>query len=307
MSEFILTDNINFDIKGVSLALGFFDGVHIAHKKVLQSAIDSSKKFGTKSVVLTFKNHPSEIISNNEYEFLTTPQERIEIFKKMGFDVVIMADFTTEIAQMTAADYFNNVILKFAPKSVNIGYNHKFGANRTGDARFLEEKVKLTDIELNILPRFAISDNHRVSSTFIKSLVKSGDVQTASELLVKPFAIKNEVLHGMQRGRKIGFPTLNLGFQAGKIIPKYGVYAGYTIIDGIKHPSIANVGIRPTFEDIKKPLAEINVINFNKNLYGKTVEFLFLKMLREEVKFSSVDALCRQISADKNIALEFLK
>lgn len=306
MSEFIVTDNLTPDIKGTSLALGFFDGIHIAHKKILQNTIALSKKFGTKSVVVTFKNHPMELLYNMNYEFITLPEERISIFKEMGFDGVIMADFTKNVSTMSAEEYFNNVLLNLEPKSISIGYNHRFGAKKLGDIALLSDKALKYGFYLDVTSKITPNDNTSISSTYIKNQLKSGLVEDINRLLYKPFSLKNTVSRGMQRGRWLGFPTANLEFPAKKIIPHFGVYAGLTKINDQEYPSIANVGMRPTFGDIERPLTEVNILGFNKNIYDETIEFKFLKMLREERKFSNPDALCEQILADKKQALAFL-
>ena len=132
-------------------------------------------------------------------------------------------------------------------------------------------------------------------------------MEAVNKLLYKPFFVKNVVTRGMQRGRWLGFPTANLEFQDKKITPNFGAYVGYTIIGNEKYPSIANVGMRPTFADTEKPLTEVNILGFNKNLYDQTIEFQFIKQLRKEIKFSSPEALCEQIVMDKKQALAFLK
>ena len=145
-----VTDNIQEKIKNTSLALGFFDGIHKGHQKVLCDAIEYSKKLGTESTVLTFRNHPVEVLYNVIPEFITTEYERIEIFKKMGFDNVIMAEFTKDLASLSAEEYFNRIILNLNPKSISIGYNHKFGANQSGDIDFLAKKSKKYDFILSV-------------------------------------------------------------------------------------------------------------------------------------------------------------
>ncbi|MCR4881051.1 MAG: riboflavin biosynthesis protein RibF [bacterium] len=306
MTDILVTENLTPDIKGTSIALGFFDGIHSAHKKVLQSAVDHAKQLGTKSVVITFKNHPMELLYDFRYDFITTVEERIEIFKDMGFDVVIMADFTREVASTTAEDYFNNVIMNLEPKSISIGYNHKFGSKKLGDAIFLKNKAQEQGFILDVTERMVLQNASTISSTYIKGLIKAGDMEQVNKLMYKPFSLKNVVISGMRRGRWLGFPTANLEFPKKKIIPHFGVYAGYTIVDGVKHPSIANIGVRPTFADTEKPLTEVNILGFNKNLYDEVIEFQFVKKIRDEIKFPNPDALCSQIILDKKQALAFL-
>lgn len=301
MKKTIITEDIFYNVKNTSLALGFFDGVHNGHQKVLTDTIALAKKLGTKSVVVTFKNHPVELLYGVIPEFITTPEERIELFKELGFDVVIMAEFTKEIAEMTAEQYFKQIILNFAPKSISVGYNHKFGAKQSGDIDFLENNAKENDFILNVCS--PVKDKNEVtSSTLIRNLIKIGDVKKAKKLLNKPYSIKNIVVKGMQRGRLINFPTANLEFPKKKIIPKFGVYSGNVHINNESFKAIANVGLRPTFDDLEQPLLEVYIFDFNKDIYGENIEFEFLNKIRDEMKFKNIDALKEQIKKDIKMA-----
>lgn len=301
MKKTIITEDIFYNVKNTSLALGFFDGVHNGHQKVLTDTIALAKKLGTKSVVVTFKNHPVELLYGVIPEFITTPEERIELFKELGFDVVIMAEFTKEIAEMTAEQYFKQIILNFAPKSISVGYNHKFGAKQSGDIDFLENNAKENDFILNVCS--PVKDKNEVtSSTLIRNLIKIGDVKKAKKLLNKPYSIKNIVVKGMQRGRLINFPTANLEFPKNKIIPKFGVYSGNVHINNESFKAIANVGLRPTFDDLEQPLLEVYIFDFNKDIYGENIEFEFLNKIRDEMKFKNIDALKEQIKKDIKMA-----
>ena len=293
----ILTYNISENIKNTSLALGFFDGVHKGHQKVLNDAISYSKKLGTKSVVLTFKNHPVEVLYNVKPEFITTYQERVEIFKNMGFDYVIMADFTKRLSDMNAEDYFNHILMPLKPKSISIGYNHLFGAKQSGNIEFLTEKSKHNDFILSVSSPVK-QKNEVTSSTLIRNLIKEGEVKKAHELLDKPYKITNTVIHGKKRGTEINYPTANLQFPDKKILPKFGVYSGNVLIDSKRYKAIANIGLRPTFNDLTEPIAEIHILNFNSDIYDKTISFEFLNMIRTEMKFPNIDKLKEQIKKD---------
>ena len=292
-----ISENLTPNIKNTSIALGFFDGIHKGHRRVLYDALRLSKELGTKSVVLTFKNHPVEVLYNVVPEFITTYEERIEIFKQMGFDAVIMADFTENIAHMTADEYFRKIILNLEPKSISLGYNHKFGANQSGDSVFLEKISRTYDFILSVAEPVK-NKNEITSSTLIRNSIKDGDVQKAFRLLGSPYKVKNVVIHGAKRGRELNYPTANLIFPDKKIVPKFGVYAGNAKINGKTFNAIANVGLRPTFGDIKAPLLEVHILNFGADIYGKILEFEFLHKIRDEIKFTNVDKLKEQILRD---------
>ncbi len=302
MKNTLVTEDIfSPKIKDTSLALGFFDGIHKGHKKVLSDAINLSKKLGTKSTVLTFKNHPVELLYGVEPEFITTAEERLGIFKEMGFDAVIMADFTPELAKLTSSEYFEKILKPLNPKSITIGYNHKFGAKQSGDAEFLKTLAKEHDFIVSVIDPIKLK-NEVTSSTLIRNSIKNGQVDKAQVLLEKPYSVKNVVVKGAQRGRLIDFPTANLTFPEKKIIPKLGVYRGNAIVGSKTYRAIANIGLRPTFGDLEVPLIEVHILDFNKNVYGEVLEFQFLDKIRDEMKFSSVEKLKEQIEKDVALA-----
>ena len=297
----IISDNLHLKTKDTSIALGFFDGIHNAHKKVLNSAISYSKKLGTQSAVITFRNHPVEVLWDVKPEFITTYEERIEIFKNMGFDIIIMADFTKELALTNAENYYKNVISKFNPKSISVGFNFRFGANQSGDIDFLEKKAKEDDFILDVTENIK-SKNEIISSTLIRNTIKQGNMKKVRELLGYNYKIKSKVLKGANRGEKIDYRTANLLIPEKKVIPAFGVYKGIITVENKKYDAIANFGLRPTFSDIETPLLEIHIFDFEKNVYDKYVEFEFIDFLRNEIKFKNENELKKQIKEDIKIA-----
>ena len=293
----IISDNLHLKTKNTSIALGFFDGIHNAHKKVLSSAISYSKKLGTQSAVITFKNHPVEILWNVKPEFITTYEERTEILKNMGFDIIIMADFTKELALTNAENYYKNIISKFNPKSISVGFNFKFGANQSGDINFLEQKAQKDNFILDVTQNIK-SKNEIISSTLIRNTIKQGNMKKVKELLGYNYKIKSKVLKGANRGEKLNYKTANLLIPDKKVIPAYGVYKGIISIENKKYDAIANFGLRPTFSDIENPLLEIHIFDFEKNIYNTNVEFEFVDFLRKEIKFKNEQELKTQIKED---------
>ncbi len=297
----IISDNLHLKTKDTSIALGFFDGIHNAHKKVLNSAISYSKKLGTQSAVITFRNHPVEVLWNVKPEFITTYEERIEIFKNIGFDIIIMADFTKELALTNAENYYKNVISKFNPKSISVGFNFRFGANQSGDIDFLEKKAKENDFILDVTENIK-SKNEIISSTLIRNTIKQGNMKKVRELLGYNYKIKSKVLKGANRGEKMDYRTANLLIPEKKVIPAFGVYKGIITVENKQYDAIANFGLRPTFSDIETPLLEVHIFDFEKNVYDKYVEFEFIDFLRNEIKFKNENELKKQIKEDIKIA-----
>lgn len=293
----IISDDLFVKTKNTSLALGFFDGIHNAHKKVLESAINYSKKLGTQSAVITFKNHPVEVLWDVKPEFITTFEERIEIFKNMGFDIIVMADFTKELALTNAEDYYKNVISTFHPKSISVGFNFKFGARQSGDIEFLKQKAQKDGFILDVTENIK-SKNEVISSTLIRNTIKQGNMKKVRDLLGYNYKIKSKVLKGVNRGEKLDYRTANLTIPDKKVIPAFGVYRGIITFDNKRYDAIANFGFRPTFADINSPLLEVHIFDFEKNIYNTNVEFEFVDYIRPEIKFKNEEELQKQIKSD---------
>jgi riboflavin kinase / FMN adenylyltransferase len=280
-----------------SLALGFFDGVHLGHKKVIEDAVKKAERLSTSPTVLTLANHPVEVLWDVKPEFITTLDERFEFFKNLGIENVVVLEFTKELAHYSADEYFKNVILKLNPKSVTVGYNHHFGSEKTGDDAFLKTAGEKFGFEVSIISPVEL-DGEIISSTLIRNLIKTGKTIEAAKLLGRAYKIKNKIIKGDQRGRTIGFPTANMTIPCKKIVPEFGVYTGSVIYKNVFHRCLINVGLRPTFADLVEPLVEVHIIDFNEDIYGEVLEVSFDRKIRNEIKFSSIDELKSQIQKD---------
>ena len=286
------------------IALGFFDGVHLGHEKVILDAVNRSKKIDAISAVVTFSNHPQSVISGRHPKLLTTLDKRIELFEELGAQAVILLKFTEEIAGLPPENYLKSILIEsLNPKSISIGYNHHFGAQKKGNGAFLKEFESKYNYKLSVIPPVSI-DNHVVNSSSVRKLIKTGDVKTAARLLGRLFTIKNTVIHGEKRGRAIGFPTANLTLPHNFITPHPGVYSGLVTYEDKTYRAVINVGKRPTFGDLAEDLLEVHILDFNQDIYGQQLEVSFIEKLRDEVKFDSVDALKKQIQSDCVTSLE---
>jgi len=280
------------------LALGMFDGVHLGHQKVILSAVKSAQELNSTSTIVTFSRHPRHIKSRIQPRLITTLEEKMAIFEQIGVQAVVMLDFTEELSCITAEDYLENYLINgLNAKSISVGYNHHFGANKKGDGKFLKLYSSRYNYKLEIIPPVTIG-GHVVSSSTIRKLIHSGEVDFAAKMLGRLYTIKNTVVKGMQRGKLLGFPTANLNQPAEKACPKAGVYSGIVIIDNKKYSSVINVGKRPTYADLAENLIEAHILNFNGDLYGKEIEIGFLKRIRDEVRFNSESELKGQIKED---------
>jgi len=281
-----------------SLALGVFDGVHTGHRSVIAQAVKKAGELGILSAIVTFSCHPRCIITGAMPQMITPLDEKLELFSELGVDATVILNFNEEFAKMTAEEYVKNILEGcFNVKSLSVGYNHQFGSDKKGTSDFLRQYCSEQGILLNIIPPVKIN-SHVVSSSVIRGFITSGDVASAQEFLGRPFKVTGKVVEGQQLGRQIGFPTANLLVNEDLILPLRGVYSGTVRIDDEEFRAVINVGRRPTVGDLEKDLVEAHLLNFNRDIYGKTIEVYFLERIRDEKKFESLDELKTQIERD---------
>ena len=284
------------------LALGMFDGVHLGHQKVILDAVKKSGQLNALSTIVTFSAHPQLITARTPSKSITSLDDRLSLFEELGIQAVLVLNFDEELSRMSAEDYIKTVLVNaLNAKSISIGYDHKFGAQKKGDDKLLELYGKQYNYDVTVLPPVTL-DGQIISSSVIRKLISIGDVSSASKLLGRPFSIKGCVIKGKQRGKKLGFPTANLPFPDNIIAPAAGVYSGMVEIDGSSYYAVINFGKRPTFGDLKEDLIEAHVLNYDGDLYDKSIEVSFLKKLRNEIKFNSETELKQQIMEDCRLA-----
>ncbi len=285
-------------LKDTSLALGVFDGVHAAHQKVIQEAVEKARRMNLISAVVTFSEHPRQLIYGITPNVITLLEDKLQFFRELEVDAAVVINFTEELAKMTAEQYLKNVLQEcLGAKSITVGYNHKFGSDKRGTSDFLQEYGDRHNILINIVPPVKINE-HTVSSTVIRGFIEAGDVASTREFLGKPFKVRGLVVEGKRLGRTIGFPTANLELAPSQILPLRGVYSGAVKLDGREYSSIINVGRRPTVGEFEKDLVEAHILNFDRDIYGETIEVIFLERIRDEKKFGSLEDLKRQIELD---------
>lgn len=281
----------NFNPK-LSLALGFFDGVHLGHRAVIENAVNFAKSNGNKSAVITFSNHPCCYLKNISPEYINTRQERENRIKALGIDYLYELDFG-ELSNFSAEEYLRNILVKnFNPISISTGWNHCFGFKKSGNVKFLHANEAKYNYKYFELPPQKI-DNEIISSTTIRRYLASGEIKKANAMLGYNFSITGEIVSGNQIGRTIGFPTANIIYPEDIVKLPHGVYS----VETNYGKGIANYGTRPTINGTDT-LLEVNIIDFNKNIYGETLIVKFNKMIRPERKFQSLDALKKQIQLD---------
>ena len=278
----------------LSLALGFFDGVHLGHKSVIKSAIDFAKQNGNKSAVITFANHPCCYFWGVCPKYILTRNERKKKIEELGVDYLYELDFES-IAGLTAQDYLKDILVNhFTPVSISTGWNHNFGAKKSGNVKFLQDNAKKYGYEY-----FELSpqkhNNEIISSTTIRKLLSEGKIEKANQMLGCKFSIQGQIIKGNQIGRTIGFKTANIVYPMELIELPYGVYS----VDTNYGKAIANFGIRPTING-SHAILEAHLLDLHKDIYGEQIKINFDKMIRAEKKFPSLDALKNQIKIDIN-------
>ena len=280
----------------LSLALGYFDGVHIGHQAVIKNAVNYAKQNGGKSAVITFKDHPCCFFHGVCPKYILTREYREKFIADLGVDYLYELDFE-KLAGLSAEEYLENILIKhFSPKSISTGFNHNFGHNKTGDVKFLEEESVKYNYKYFALPPQKY-DGEVISSTKIRKLLSDGQIDTANKMLGRNFIIEGTVIKGRQIGRTIGFRTANILYPLELIDIPFGVYSVLVNYASQTYQGIANFGVRPTVNG-QGALLEVHIIDFERDIYGEVLEVKFIKMLRTERKFDSLDSLKQQISRD---------
>ena len=276
-----------------SLVLGFFDGVHKAHKAVIESAF----KYSDDVILITFKESPA-VYFGYQAEYILSRKNSVEKIKNLGVKEVVELDFSN-IAGMGADDYLKYLIDTYHPVSISTGYNHTFGHNKSGNSEFLTKKQKEYNYKYEcVQPVKDCSD--LISSTLIKKYLKEGNVEKANSLLDSDFILEGTVIHGAKIGRTIGFPTANINYPKNIVKLPFGVYGVRT--NGKK--GIMNWGMKPTVNNTAEPVAEVHILDFDGDLYGQDIKINVIKQIRPEEKFENLDELKSQIKKDIEACLE---
>lgn len=309
MARLIELKNIE-RVPNTVLTVGTFDGVHRGHRALIETVVEKARKRNARSVVVTFDPHPREIINPGKsgIQMLTTLKERSELLEDIGVDVLLVIPFDRDFSLLTSEEFVRDVIFKNVGVSeFVIGYDHQFGRDREGTIDTIEKLGKELGFDSHVVSKQEMGDV-TISSTLIrKTLSEEGDVKQAAEYLNRRYLLNGIVTHGDQRGKPIGFPTANLKPEhENKVIPKNGVYAVRVRVDGTWHGGMMNIGIRPTFEGQERTL-EVNIFEFDEDIYGQTIQVRFVDRIREEMKFEGIEELKEQLQQDKKETLNLLK
>jgi len=294
--------------KKTILTLGTFDGVHIGHKKILEKVIHNTLDKKYESLVLTFFPHPRMILQeSSEIKLLNTIPEKIDLLEKLGIQNLVIHPFDETFSRLTAEEFVRTVLVEqFKIHKIIIGYDHRFGRNRTANIDDLIEFGKKYGFEVEQISAQEI-DDISVSSTKIRNALQGGNMSLANEYLGYDYFLTGKIVKGKQLGRTIGFPTANLKIEEDfKLIPLNGVYVVKSIIENKTVYGMMNIGFNPTVsgEDLS---IEINYIDFNDDLYDKTIKVSILERIRDEEKFDSIELLKKQLEEDRKNTLAYIK
>ncbi len=279
------------------LTLGNFDGVHLGHREIFRRVVDKAQELEGTAVVVTFEPHPLRFLAPEKAPLqLNTAEEKIRLLAASCIDLLVVLNFTRQLAEMPAELFVRDILVrKLGVKHMIVGYDYAFGRNRQGDTKFLAEQARIHNFTLEILePIRAEQQAH--SSTAIRKILQEGRVAEAVKILGRNFTLDGEVVHGEGRGRKLGFPTANLITQK-EILPRDGVYAVKVKWRNQYYDGVINIGCRPTFA-AEAPTLEIHLIDFKGDLYGERLRIYFVDRLRDELRFSTVEALKDAVAED---------
>lgn len=286
------------DIKDTVVALGNFDGVHKGHQIIISRMVKSAEAGGFKSAVFTFANHPKNVMAGETVvKNILYSEEKAQIIESLGVDYLFNIPYTDDIRTMSPEDFIDKLLLeKFKMKEAYCGFNYHFGYKAAGNPEMLMKEGLKKGFGIHVQEPVII-DGNVVSSTFIRDLIEKGNVGDIRKYMGRPYSIGGEVVVGNKLGRTIGFPTSNIMIDEDMVTPPNGVYTTFCTYNGVRYPSITNVGVKPTIGEYKKNV-ETHIFNFDKELYGKDIRVEFIEKTRDERKFENVEALSKQITDD---------
>ncbi|MGL4338509.1 MAG: riboflavin biosynthesis protein RibF [Turicibacter sp.] len=304
-------DVVNFTDKAlqvegpISIALGYFDGLHLAHQEVIGAAVAYGREHHIKSAVLTFSPNPNVILKKLDCEHLLTPHtEKVKRLAELGVDYLIILPFDEKMAQMGADDFIQTYLIGLNVLHVVTGFDFRFGKFGEGDVSVL--KRYSSEFKVTVIEKRELS-SEKIGATQIKGYLAVGNVEKVSHMLGRPYRLTGTVVTGQQKGRLIGCPTANLHLLDSFICPAKGVYAVKVIAAGKSFMGMCNIGHNPTFNFIEEVSIEVHILNFNGDLYGQELSIDFYQYLRSEKKFNSISELMEQLEIDRNQVATYFK
>ncbi len=295
--------------KNSVVTVGTFDGVHLAHQQIVREVVHRARMKEGRSVVITFDPHPKEIVGDKAkpVALLTTLEERIELLRKQSVDLLVVIEFTFEFSRLKSHEFYERYLVNgLGVSEVVVGYDHMFGRNREGTMEDLVRMGREFGFSVIALQQYTV-DGEVVSSTQVRHAVEAGSIERAKKFLGYDYPMRGTVVRGDGRGRTIGYPTANIEPESSKkLIPAKGVYLVAVEVDEKKYFGMMNIGVRPTITEGMQRTIEVHVFDFDQDIYGRRPVISFLKRLRDEQKFASLQELISQLGADKATSLKYL-
>jgi riboflavin kinase/FMN adenylyltransferase len=306
MKIFHGTENANI-MRPTVLTLGVFDGLHLGHQRIMRNVVERAKAVNAVPTAITFDPHPRAVLHpESAPPLLQTLDQRLANFEVLGIEQAIVVKFDREFASQPAEEFLSDIIRdRLHAKEVYLGKGFAFGKDRGGNIELLREMSKKLGFVADEVDEVQLR-GQRVSSSKIRELLADGRVNFARRMLGRPYGVEGVIIRGLRRGHTIGFPTANLK-PHNRVIPRYGVYATATLIEGSWRRSITNIGVRPTFEETTDPSIESYIFDFDGDLYGDVLRVRFLHRIRDERKFDGIDALKAQIEKDTRQARNYFR
>ncbi len=302
----ICTVNDDYNNEPCVIALGNFDGVHLGHQRLFKSGSIIAKQLNSKMAVLLLDPHPFKILHpGRSLNLLTDQRERLLLFEKYGIEKLFLYPFTLEFANTSPREFIENILLRIGAIHVVVGFNYSFGSKGKGTPQDLKSFGEEYGFGVSIIEAEKLDDSI-ISSSEIRRGLLNGDVATAKAMMGHPPKLRGIVGHGDKRGRQLGYPTANIQVHEDLLLPKTGVYAVSSEIDGKIYGGMMNIGLRPTFTSIKEQTVEVNFFDFAKDIYGIELIITIHERLRSEKKFSGVDEIINQLDKDKQEAMKVL-
>lgn len=282
-------------------AIGFFDGIHKGHQKVIEKAVNKAKNEGKESAVITFHPHPSVVLKKSEKPvlYITTEEEKAKLISEMGVDRLYIITFNEQLSRLSPEEFIEHFIIELHITHLVAGFDFTFGFKGAGNMdnidAFAKGKFSTTTVEKQQF------DGEKISSTRIRNCLANGEVEEIIPLLGRPYETVGKVIEGDKRGRKLGFPTANLFIDEDKLLPKQGVYAVKVTYNDQSYYGMANLGVKPTFvEGQTKPQVEVYIFDFDKDIYGESLKVEWYKYIRAEKKFNGVEEIVSQLQNDEH-------
>jgi riboflavin kinase / FMN adenylyltransferase len=300
-------ENIPADLRCAVVTIGNFDGIHLGHQLILRRLVEEAHRAKCPAIVISFEPHPKMVLHPDRRPFylITSPEEKIRLLALLDIDTFILIPFSIEYARTTAEEFVRGVLAeRLHIRKIIIGHDYTFGRGKEGNEAFLTDFGKRLGFDVEVMNAIRVGET-TVSSTRIREALLAGEVRLAASLLGRPYNLAGRVVSGHRRGVRLGFPTANIRPDK-ELVPARGVYAAYVLLGGIRRPGALSIGRNPTFTDGKRSI-EAHILDFNENIYDKTLDILFIERIRDEIRFDSPGELIAQIDRDITRVREILR